>query len=156
MIKAVQAITSVGVDFPFHDYADQVGMWTIHISLTCMEWSSNNQTKVYCVEQIIKTYYILLKSKNCSKRLRGEYTKESEGVSVLKCCFPPKLQLPSFETRSLYFILFFLFNCIKHGKGWNVLVKRLLSRKDKVRETEDWTSLLGLADGKWNQNHTFA
>lgn len=40
-----------------------------------MEGSSNNQTKVYCVEQISETYYILLKSKICSKRLQGEYTK---------------------------------------------------------------------------------
>lgn len=75
MIKAVQAITSVAVDFPFHDCADKVWVWTIHICLARMEGSSNNQTKVYCVEQIIETYCILLKSKICSKRLQGEYTK---------------------------------------------------------------------------------
>lgn len=37
----------------------------IPISLTDMEGSSDNQTEVYRVEQISKTWYVLLKSKIC-------------------------------------------------------------------------------------------
>lgn len=73
-------------------------------------------------------------------------------VSVWKYCFPPRLQLHSFEMGSLFFFFFFL-HCIEHGKGWNVLVKGSLSREDKVWQIEDWTSLLGLPNGKWNQTY---